>query len=90
MLDFTQKLQHQYENSTAAIHRKQKSQYFTPIEISRFMANLITKIPSNCALLDPGAGIGTLTAAFGERLAGLSAPRLVTACLFENDSRLIQ
>jgi adenine-specific DNA-methyltransferase len=89
MIDFTLRLQHQYEHGTSESYRRQKSQFFTPIEIARFMVNLVTDIPNECQLLDPGAGIGILTAAFCERLAKLPSPRHLTAYLFENDSRLI-
>jgi len=43
-------------------------QFFTPINIAKFMANLFTRIThTNCHLLDAGAGIGTLSFAFGEK-----------------------
>ena len=57
-----------------AIDPKKKSQYgqfFTPAEIARFMARLFTqRAGDNCRLLDAGAGIGSLSAAFLERWAG--------------------
>lgn len=52
---------------------KRKSQYgqfFTPAEIARFMAGLFARrVCDNCRLLDAGAGIGSLSAAFLERWA---------------------
>ena len=43
-------------------------QFFTPANIACFMANLFTRISgSSCLLLDAGAGIGSLSAAFLER-----------------------
>jgi len=53
------------------------------------MASLFETIPREFVLLDPGAGIGTLTAAFCERVGGLRSPRTVTAHVFENDGLLI-
>ena len=53
------------------------------------MADLLGAIPSEYVLLDPGAGIGTLTAAFCERVAKLCSPRVVTAHVFEDDAKLI-
>ncbi|MBF0450743.1 MAG: hypothetical protein HQK75_08590 [Candidatus Magnetomorum sp.] len=42
-------------------------QFFTPINIAQFMANLFTRTTHvNCHLLDAGAGLGTLSIAFGE------------------------
>lgn len=56
---------------TKTIDPKKKSQYgqfFTPAEIARFMAGLFTRRSGdNCRLLDAGAGIGSLSAAFLER-----------------------
>ena len=46
------------------------------------------RFPAEYVLLDPGAGIGTLTAAFCERVGKLRSPRTVTAHLFENDPEL--
>jgi len=44
------------------------SQYFTPSDIARFMASLFQKLDGDISLLDPGAGIGSLSAAFAERV----------------------
>jgi len=56
-----------------AIDPKKKSQFgqfFTPAEIARFMSGLfIQRTGGNCRLLDAGAGIGSLSAAFLERWA---------------------
>ncbi len=89
MLNYALELQHRYENSTARNLRKQKGQVFTPVAIARFMVNLFSKIPHEYQLLDPGAGIGILTAAFCEKLIQYSSPRNLSAHLFENDSRLV-
>lgn len=78
---------------TKTIDPKKKSQYgqfFTPAEIARFMAGLFTrKSEDNCRLLDAGAGIGSLTAAFLERQApsGLDFRR-VEVDAFEIDKSL--
>ena len=89
MLDFALEIQQRYENSTSIDYRKKSGQVFTPVEIARFMANLLSIAPAKYQLLDPGAGLGILTTAFCERLAELPSPRYLTAHLFENDSRLI-
>jgi adenine-specific DNA-methyltransferase len=89
MLSHALELQHRFENSVTREHRKQRGQVFTPPEVARFMAGLFGTIPSEYVLLDPGAGIGTLTAAFCERIGKLRSPRTVTAHVFENDPQLI-
>ena len=53
------------------------------------MASLFSAVPSEYRLLDPGAGIGTLTAAFCERIVKLRSPRTVAVHLFENDPALV-
>lgn len=65
------------EQSRLAISRaadpKRKSQlgqFFTPAEIARFMAGMFVQgANDSCRLLDAGAGIGSLSAAFLERWA---------------------
>src|SRR5262249_50269552 len=49
------------------------------------MAGLWDKIPREFRLLDPGAGVGGLTAAFCERYLTLKSPRHLEVCCFEND-----
>lgn len=48
--------------------RSELGQFFTPAPIARFMARQFTNLSGHIRLLDPGAGIGTLTAAVVERL----------------------
>jgi len=89
MLDYSLELQQRYENSNTAEERKSKGQVFTPPGVARFMAGLFSEIPREYRLLDPGAGIGTLTAALCERLARLRSPRRLVAHVFENDPQLV-
>ncbi len=44
--------------------RSALGQFMTPSRIAEFMASLFRRWPSHCRLLDPGAGIGSLTEAF--------------------------
>jgi len=89
MLDLTLDLQQRYENSTSAEVRKEKGQVFTPPEVARFMASLLSAIPVDYTLLDPGAGVGCLTAAVCERVLRLRSARRLMAHLFENDPKLL-
>lgn len=52
-------------------------QYMTPTAIADFMASLFTHWPSRARLLDPGAGLGSLTEAYAERFFS-KAPRGAT------------
>lgn len=54
--------------ATDPAHKGQLGQFFTPATIARFMADLFArKKMARCRLLDAGAGIGSLSAAFLER-----------------------
>jgi adenine-specific DNA-methyltransferase len=52
--------------------QSEMGQFLTPAPIARFMAEQFNTPTGHIHLLDPGAGIGTLTAAFVERLLGTS------------------
>lgn len=52
-------------------HRSSFGQFFTPAPTARFMASLVDPVTDHAAtILDPGAGIGLLSAALLERLKG--------------------
>ncbi|MGA2064685.1 MAG: Eco57I restriction-modification methylase domain-containing protein [Thermoguttaceae bacterium] len=89
MLDYALDLQQRFENSASGAERRERGQVFTPPAVAGFMASLFSAIPGRYVLLDPGAGVGTLTAAFCQRVLRFRAPRIVTAHLFENDPRLL-
>ncbi len=71
--------------TTSSAERKEKGQVFTPPGVCRYMAGLFSDIPQTFRLLDPGAGIGTLTAAICERIYSLRSPRKFEAHLYETD-----
>ena len=53
-------------------------QYMTPVQIGRFMASLCWDTLGALRVLDQGAGVGSLTAAFAERICAETAgPRSV-------------
>jgi adenine-specific DNA-methyltransferase len=49
--------------------RSQLGQFMTPSAIADFMASLLSYRPVHMRLLDPGAGVGSLTEAFAARFA---------------------
>ncbi len=50
-------------------HKEELGQYFTPYPIAHFMSSLFPVTNKKIRLLDPGAGIGTLSCSFMERIA---------------------
>ena len=53
--------------------RSALGQFMTPTSLARFLASLFDELEGDIALLDPGAGVGSLTAAFVERLCHQAA-----------------
>lgn len=65
-------------------------QYLTQQRIAEFMASLFNNITDEISLLDPGAGLGTLTAAFiVEASRNTHTPSNIHAELFEIDPKMI-
>jgi adenine-specific DNA-methyltransferase len=64
--------------------RADLGQYMTPAPIARFMASLFADVSGELCLLDPGAGVGSLTAAFVERIcAAATKPRSASLVAYE-------
>ncbi|MCA0423394.1 MAG: N-6 DNA methylase, partial [Proteobacteria bacterium] len=64
--------------------RSDLGQYMTPAPIARFMVSLFADVSGDIRLLDPGAGVGSLTAAFVERIcAGTAKPRSLSLLAYE-------
>ena len=59
--------------------RSALGQFLTPAPIARLIAGQFNNLSGHIHLLDPGAGIGALTAAFVERV--LENPQPVESCL---------
>lgn len=53
---------------TSLNHKETFGQYFTPYPIAHFMSSLFPATGKKIKLLDPGAGIGTLSCSFMERI----------------------
>jgi adenine-specific DNA-methyltransferase len=61
-------------------------QYMTPAPIGRFMASLFAETRGSLRVLDPGAGVGSLTASFAERLCTTEVrPRSIDFVCYEID-----
>ena len=60
-------------------------QFMTPTPIGRFMAGLFDSLSTQIRVLDPGAGVGALTAAFAERLCDEGKTSTVDFVAYEID-----
>ena len=68
MLTAIEKTRLQISKNTTAEKKAQLGQFFTPALTARYMAGLFNSTSHKiCRLLDPGAGIGSLSSAFLER-----------------------
>ncbi len=69
--------------------RSKFGQFMTPSRIASFMAGMFSALPSDVRLLDAGAGMGALTAAFvAEAIARDARPESIDVTCYEVDERL--
>src|SRR4051812_9053368 len=65
-------------------------QFLTPASIARYMASLALPATEEVRLLDPGAGVGSLTAAWIEEMLRRTTPlRSVHVTVCEIDRKLL-
>ena len=57
-----------YATSTSDKHKKDNGQFFTPKQISDFMANLAKPNSDKISILDPGCGTAILSCSLIEKL----------------------
>ncbi|GAB4153366.1 MAG: BsuBI/PstI family type II restriction endonuclease [Cyanobacteria bacterium J069] len=67
-----------YSSKLDLKRRSELGQFLTPAVVARFMATQFNNLSGHIHLLDPGAGVGVLTAAVVERL--LANPGQVSSC----------
>ncbi|WP_053958222.1 BsuBI/PstI family type II restriction endonuclease [Sulfobacillus thermosulfidooxidans] len=77
-------------NETSILNEKrQKGQFFTPPTIAKFMASLVTFNRNKIKVLDPGAGIGILTASLVDRIISENRSVDMDVDLFEIDHTVL-
>ena len=65
-------------------------QYLTPLPVATFMASLFGDAPGDVVLLDPGAGTGTLTAAFVQEMSARHVkPHSIRAEVYELEPLMV-
>lgn len=90
LVEYALSLQQRYEESTSIEERRRKGQYFTPPQVCSYMAGLFSESPNDVyRFVDPGAGVGSLTAALCERLSHMGRPRHIEAHVFENHPEML-
>ncbi|MDZ4779471.1 MAG: Eco57I restriction-modification methylase domain-containing protein [Planctomycetia bacterium] len=88
LAEYAAERQRAFDDSTSAEERKERGHFGTPSAIARFMAGMFPLPAGTIRVLDPGAGVGVLSAAVCERVLKESAPRRLFIELWENDRHL--
>ncbi|MCB4790270.1 MAG: N-6 DNA methylase [Elusimicrobia bacterium] len=89
LIAYAERIAEDYLNKSSANERKSKGQFFTPRQVSLFMASLLNIDKQKFSVLDPGAGTGMLSAAVCESI--LSSRKQIDFSLdaYETDSEVI-
>ncbi|MET4220214.1 adenine-specific DNA-methyltransferase [Bradyrhizobium sp. LB14.3] len=70
--------------------RRKLGQFMTPTKVASFMAALFLDLPKQVRLLDAGAGVGSLTAAFVHKACSRAdPPKSIDVTAFEIDPKLV-
>jgi len=87
---YSESLSLTYANKTSDEEKKKKGQFFTPIEISNYMASMSSCNQNEVSILDPGCGCGILSISLIEHIVKsndcIQSINLVT---YENDKSII-
>jgi len=78
-----------YATSTSEKHKKDNGQFFTPKQISDFMAKLSKPNSGKISILDPGCGTAMLSCSLIEKLVSESEIKEIELTLYETDKNLI-
>ncbi len=90
LLDKVNLLRLQATSHTTEKGRIEMGQVFTPKPVARLMASFFPPFPDHLRLLDPGAAVGSLTAAVVEEVVRRrKKPKTFEAHVYEKDSLLI-
>ena len=89
LVEYAERLSALYSDVLRPKDIKPEGQFFTPKQVSTFMAELFEINQDKLTLLDPGAGTGVLSAAFCEKLLNRKKPASLVIDAFENDPEII-
>ncbi|MDH6309081.1 adenine-specific DNA-methyltransferase [Dysgonomonas sp. PFB1-18] len=82
---YADKLGRLYISTISKNSKKEKGQFFTPIEIADFMGKQIYVNKSSISILDPGCGIGMLSCSLIENITKDNAIRNIKLIVYEID-----
>jgi adenine-specific DNA-methyltransferase len=89
-LALAEKSRRTLRSKTDSIHQSALGQFFTPPAIARFMASLSRLSRKQLRLIDAGAGVGALTAAWVDEICSrVLRPEKIALTAFELDEKLL-
>jgi len=89
LVEYAERLSALYSDVLRLKDMKPMGQFFTPRQVSIFMAELFDIKQDKINLLDPGTGTGVLSAAFCEKLLSRKKPISLVIDTFETDPKII-
>jgi adenine-specific DNA-methyltransferase len=90
LVEFAASQQRRFDAAISPDERKKRGHFGTPPAVAGFMAGLCPAIPRGTVrILDPGAGVGTLSAAVCQRVLGAVSPRRLEIELWEANADLV-
>lgn len=90
LLSGSEQLRSEAARLSSRAHRSALGQFLTPLPTAKLMAAMFRELPGEVRLLDPGAGAGSLAAAWvAEACSRTSRPRRIAITAFEIDSTLL-
>ena len=89
LVEYAERLSALYSDGLKPKDMKPMGQFFTPRQVSIFMAELFDIKQDKINLLDPGTGTGVLSAAFCEKLLSRKKPISLVIDTFETDPKII-
>jgi adenine-specific DNA-methyltransferase len=88
--EYADKLGLLYSSRVTGEHKKDLGQFFTPMKIAQFMAGFASMDKETITILDPGCGIGILSAAVCEiLLVGKNSIKNISLIAFETDVEIL-
>lgn len=91
LVDRVDMIRHEANRALDEKQRSDMGQYMTSTSVSRLMAGMFNDITGEINLLDAGAGVGSLTAAFIEEMCGRKAPPgSININAYETDTTLLK
>lgn len=90
LIEFATEQQRRFDSSTSPDERKERGHFGTPPVIARFMVSMFHSRPEgDIRILDPGAGVGTLSAAVCQQAIEQNTRQQYSFELWENDLTLV-